>query len=813
MHSQPVLLFFTLFFSKNQIKSIILTSRLLRALPCALGFVVPIHGLQDEFDDMLTAWVRPRTTFQRCYGGIAYMRWRWQAKLANNPHSTNILAAVTSSLAYMFVMLLRYPMLTMTLDDHQSHSFGNRSNTSHGCFSSAERRHRPALFHHLSPKTMLVLAFTAGYALGKVPAFFAVSKLPPWKRLRVLLGIVLFSFVTIVCFFKCASILFQSTLVFVGAIPLSSMFGVMTQYLEGRRATDKLNIGLSLVMLLGGGLARSIAAGMHKAMNDEWDNVPVMVAAVYLPICLVSLVVLDTTPPPTKTDAQLQQERRPLSMRSGASFFAKFWPGLSLVFLGYAAASAVRNFREYFAADIYEQALHRGHHRIHNTTFNDNVEPWEFLVLELPAAVVTGVAIYSISFVQSNRKALFMISAFITIGGTICMVSTLCYTDGLFGKMPSNRTNGTNHSGGSNDGDRIIPSPTAGYIWIFAISTGTYLMYLPGGFLMFDRLIAASRVDVSAAFLIYGSDIFGQFATFGITVLKEFGAVAKVETHHDFFIAIINPVSVTMIASSLLSIWYFSYQLHEEKHASKMDPASYYDEPLTSPSSEAVSLLQEQARGGDQALFHECPICSSRFSAAGALRIHVLQMHQCAAWDGVATQVRMQIRDLEKDKTRILSHSRVSTSSFSYKTYEPIAKVSLHESPPLAALFAECVPSKISASSFWAGYDDAVRVLKTSHNSKSIYRNRTNFDSDAAYEVYMQSLVSPGMRVIVRESHAGLNEGDIGTYCGVGRSGSGSSFVGAPIAEVEFEGAEVKLVMLNKLELLEGASGSFDDYY
>lgn len=741
------------------------------------------------------------------------MRWRWQAKLANNPQSTNVLAAVTSSLAYMFVMLLRYPMLTMTSGDHQNHSFGNRSNTSHGCFSSAER-HAPDVFNGLSAKSILVLAFTAGYAIGKVPAFLAVSKLPPWKRLRILLGIVLFSFVTIVCFFKCASIVLQSILVFVGAVPLSSIFGVMTQYLEGRHATDKLNIGLSLVMLLGGGIARSVAAGMHQALNNQWDDVPVLVAAVYLPVCLVSLVVLDTTPPPTKTEAELQQERRPLSMRSGLRFFRKFWPGLSLVFLGYAAASAVRNFREYFAADIYQQALHKGHHHILNKTTTDHVEAWEYLVLELPAALITSIAIYSISFVQSNRKALFMISAFVTCGGVICMVSTLCYTQGWFGKMPSNGT--SSHSFGPSNHvghDHIVPSPTAGYVWILAIGVGTYLMYLPGGFLMFDRLIAASRVDISAAFLIYASDIFGQFATFGITFLKEFGNSEKVETHHDFFVSTINPISVTMIVSSLLSIVYFSHALHDDPwDEAKVDPARHYDEPPASNSNRNLAerealLLNEsfEGRSTDRGLFHECPICSSRFSASGALRIHVHQMHKHSAWTGVATQVRLQIRQLELDKDAVLLNAKIN-SNFNYKTYEPIATASMAASPRLAALFSECVPSKASLSMFWAGYEGAVRSIKALHNSASIYRHRHNFDSDGAYEAYMLSLVSPGMRVILRESVDDLLEGDIGNYCGAGRQRSAGTSSSVVKVEVEFEGAGVKLVELTNLELLAGAS-------
>ena len=41
-------------------------------------------------------------------------------------------------------------------------------------------------------------------------------------------------------------------------------------------------------------------------------------------------------------------------------------------------------------------------------------------------------------------------------------------------------------------------------------------MYIPGGFILFDRLVAASRFTGTSVFLIYVSDVFGQFGTFGV---------------------------------------------------------------------------------------------------------------------------------------------------------------------------------------------------------------------------------------------------------------------------------------------------------
>ena len=40
---------------------------------------------------------------------------------------------------------------------------------------------------------------------------------------------------------------------------MATLFGVMTQYLEGREATELLNSGLVVVIVLGGPVARAIA--------------------------------------------------------------------------------------------------------------------------------------------------------------------------------------------------------------------------------------------------------------------------------------------------------------------------------------------------------------------------------------------------------------------------------------------------------------------------------------------------------------------------------------------------------------------------
>ena len=108
---------------------------------------------------------------------------------------------------------------------------------------------------------------------------------------------------------------------------MATLFGVMTQYLEGREATELLNSGLVVVIVLGGPIARAIAQ-VELDLGLPYEMLTLTTLGLYLPLALVAAVLLDTVPPPSLADIQARARRLPRSFRENVSLWVPFAPGV-----------------------------------------------------------------------------------------------------------------------------------------------------------------------------------------------------------------------------------------------------------------------------------------------------------------------------------------------------------------------------------------------------------------------------------------------------------------------------------------------------
>ena len=56
-------------------------------------------------------------------GRLAYLRWRFQAKLADRPKLAVAVTAISAAVAYLYMYMLRYPMLVQKVDDETGKPF------------------------------------------------------------------------------------------------------------------------------------------------------------------------------------------------------------------------------------------------------------------------------------------------------------------------------------------------------------------------------------------------------------------------------------------------------------------------------------------------------------------------------------------------------------------------------------------------------------------------------------------------------------------------------------------------------------------
>jgi hypothetical protein len=61
----------------------------------------------------------------------------------------------------------------------------------------------------------------------------------------------------------------------------------------------------------------------------------------------------------------------------------------------------------------------------------------------------------------------------------------------------------------------------SGFWWMTLVGLGSYLAYVPYGSVLFDRLIASTRVVATAVFAIYVADAVGYTGSVGIQLFKD----------------------------------------------------------------------------------------------------------------------------------------------------------------------------------------------------------------------------------------------------------------------------------------------------
>jgi hypothetical protein len=173
-------------------------------------------------------------------------------------------------------------------------------------------------------------------------------------------------------------------------------------------------------------------------------------------------------------------------MDSGARmrFLQRYGVGIALLVLSYVLTTAVRDFRDNFAAEIW-------------TALGFGQAAAVFTASELPVAVLSLTVLGVIIVVRDNTKALLVIHGVVIAGLLLLGVSTLAFQAGML-------------------------SPLA---WMILSGAGLYMAYVPFNAMLFDRLIAASGTVGTAGFLIYIADAFGYLGSCGLLIWRNFGLV------------------------------------------------------------------------------------------------------------------------------------------------------------------------------------------------------------------------------------------------------------------------------------------------
>jgi hypothetical protein len=339
----------------------------------------------------------------------------------------------------------------------------------------------PGWHFALDYKIALVLAQVLGYAASKMIGVKLIAEVTPNRRAAAILVLIFMSWLALLLF-AVVPAPWNVFFMFLNGLPLGLIWGLVFGFMEGRRTSEVLGAILCASFIVSSGAVKSVG----KLLMDVWHIspfwMPAAAGAVFFPVLGLSVWGLSQLPPPSPRDEAERVRRAPMDSAARLRFLSRYGLGIALLVLAYVLITAIRDFRDNFAAEIWT-ALGFGHAAA------------VFTASELPVAALSLTVLAVIIVVRDNVKALLVIHGVVFAGLLLLGLSTLAFQAGLL-------------------------SPLA---WMILSGAGLYMAYVPFNAMLFDRLIAASGTVGTAGFLIYVADAFGYLGSCALLLWRNFG--------------------------------------------------------------------------------------------------------------------------------------------------------------------------------------------------------------------------------------------------------------------------------------------------
>ena len=349
-------------------------------------------------------------------------------------------------------------------------------------FSVASFAHVPG-FGGVDYKIALVIAQVVGYALAKLNGVKVVSELPASRRIigiLIQIGVAEAALVG----FALIPAPWNVACLFLDGLALGMVWGMVFGFVEGRRQSELIGAMLCASFILSSGVVKSVGAAvmLHGGVNQFW--MPAATGLIFAPLLFLCLAGLAVLPPPNPGDVAARIKRAPMDGAARARLLWRIGPGLIALIAIYIMLTALRDFRDNFAADIWvEQGLGG----------DADIFAWT----ELPVGIVVLAALASLALIRDNGRAMIANFALVGLGLVIAGLSSLAFLLHWIGAIG----------------------------WMVALGGGLYLAYTPFNGLLFDRLVAVNGEVGNAGFLIYVADASGYAGSVALLMVKNFGGL------------------------------------------------------------------------------------------------------------------------------------------------------------------------------------------------------------------------------------------------------------------------------------------------
>jgi len=330
-------------------------------------------------------------------------------------------------------------------------------------------------------KAILIVSQVAGYTLSKFAGIKVISELRANSRIRLIIGLILVAEVALL-FFGLVPFPYNFIFLFINGLPLGMVYGVVFSFLEGRKFTEMLAMGLNISVVVASGILKTIYIEVHKlvpGVSEFW--MPFLMGMLFLPLFFLCVWMLSMIPAPTSEDVSLRTERMPMSRADKFKVMKQLgFPILCLV-ICYAVLVVGRDFRDNFTIEIWNELDANWASSVLSTT-------------EMITGIIVLVIIGTLAFVRDNLIG-FRLTILILIAGMfITGLSTFLFKRDII----------------------------SGFYWMLLTGLGMFLSYTILQSVVFERMIALFRVKANAGYFVYICESVGYLGSVGLLLYKEF---------------------------------------------------------------------------------------------------------------------------------------------------------------------------------------------------------------------------------------------------------------------------------------------------
>jgi phosphonate degradation associated HDIG domain protein len=346
-------------------------------------------------------------------------------------------------------------------------------------FAAARFEGQTFLDGEISLKTAFVVSQLLGYTVSKYIGIKVCPEVRPERRAGMLVLLVVAAELALVGFAWLPRD-WKVVAIFCNGLPLGMVWGLVVWYLEGRLTSELLLAGLACSYIVSSGAVKDVGRWLMSAHGVSETAMPMLTGLLFLPPFLLATWLLSQLPAPTSADQAARARRSTMNRTSRLAFLRTLLLGMIFLLIARLLTTAFRDYRDNYGVELFAALGYHG-------------DPTLFTRTEVPVAFGVMLSLALLNLIRSNRAGVLGAHVIMMAGLAVMAGSTLLLDGGLI----------------------------SGLGWMILVGLGSYMAYVPHDSVVFDRIIASTRVQGTAVFAIYLADATGYTGSIGLPLLKD----------------------------------------------------------------------------------------------------------------------------------------------------------------------------------------------------------------------------------------------------------------------------------------------------